>query len=350
MGLPGLDGSTKTDMQGKRVLLLWAAPEAVKAYRKAGAEVCCVVEHWEAAKATHHLYGRDNPVVYMPVMGYLQGAQCQQFDHVVVFDTSGDQVRDAACMRVTKFGGSVLYSETAEVRSKLPGFLLSSYPRCGTHMLVTALDQHPQLTCYGEVFNRDSQNGAHQFLTEQQVLEAFWPNRKTGFAAHAYLGRHRGGAPGMVSRGRCQHFWDVLPKELKIVSLRRHDLLARHVSHLEARATGQWNVYREERKKPVQPPVTVKLKRVFRDIEFVKRCWDAVDVAYPNRLVVWYEDLVNHWMRELARILAYLGASWEFSLPASRLLGSRPLGARVANYQELMEKVQSYGGAKAYKI
>lgn len=322
--------------RNKSCLLLGCSEELAESCRKDGAaEVLLVRENWQACNATHHLHSRITSFasVFMPIFGYLQSVPPGKWDLIVIDATAFDphtlgRYREIAYERV-RFGGEVVVLNEVGVQAgvatypRKPGFLISSYPRCGTHMLLTSLDSHPSLTVFGEVFNKDSDNGAHGFKTTPQVLEAFWRNPYCGIAAHAYLGRSRAGtqgAPGLGGQTPYPDFWQSLPRDTKVISLRRRDLRARHISHLRAKATGQWNAFRGEDVKNVS--VTVNEATLQRDEAFIKRCWGLVDTLYPDRLVVWYEDMCEHWEREQQRIQQYLGVSYVSVAPSSKKLAA----------------------------
>lgn len=318
------------DFRGKRVLLLETSREVAATLASYGAVAQHVSQSWRASQATHHLHKdfAGGASVYMPVAGYLQAASCGSYDSVLVgeeFSGSLSAATREAALRVLVFGGQLFLQINGGwelAATKEPGFLISSYPRCGTHMLLTALDRHSQLTTYGEVFNKDSDNGGHKLASAAAVLEAFWRTPRHGVAAHAYIGvSGSSGAPGMVSDGRFQDFWGALPLNLKVISLRRKDLQARHLSHRKAKRTRTWNSFGPAHQ-PEPAPVALPSNPLLleKDKKFVRRCWAHVDDLHPARLVVWYEDLCENWDREQRRIQEYLGVPYESVQPTSKKL------------------------------
>lgn len=228
--------------------------------------------------------------------------------------------------------------------TKKPGFLVSSYPRCGTHMVITSLSQHSQLETYGEVFNPDSQNGTHRYPDPRQVMEAFWTAENIGVAAHAYIGQRGGVHRYMAPQRWYNDFWDHLPRDLKLISVRRRDLFARFVSHAKAKSTDVWNRYGEDkRKNAVQ--IDIDVNQLLKDAAFVKKCWANVDRLYPNALVVYYEDLCSDWETTQQRIQAYLGVDYEELAPSSNKIG-RSLQEDVKNYKHVVSVVERRGGMK----
>lgn len=226
------------------------------------------------------------------------------------------------------------------VWDKEPGFLIASYPRCGTHMLRTALGKHPDVTCYTEVFNPTVADGSHRLPTARHVTETFWTRPLDGIIGHAYIGVS-GGVAGMTSPRVYQHLWAELPRDLKVISMRRRDLLARHVSHLKAKQTTIWN---RENGKPGtnNHAVTVNVNKLYEDALFVKKCWQLIDNRYPGRLVVFYEDLLTNFQRELDRVQRYLNLLPIECTPDTHKLG-RTLQQDISNYDEVMEGIKHHG-------
>jgi len=70
-------------------------------------------------------------------------------------------------------------------------FVIQSQPRCGTHLLRTAMHSRGDVVCFGEVFNPYSHE--HGFPVEHptvaEVLDHCQAQSKvTGFVAHAFVG------------------------------------------------------------------------------------------------------------------------------------------------------------------
>jgi len=286
----------------------------------------------------------------MKPLGYLRGIGPGRYDHIIGWRAPSSQVTaDLICQgrRGLKFGGSMLLDtgEGIKIEEKLAGWMIGSYPRCGTHMLVTALASHPELDCFGEVFNPDSQNGTHCFPDPRQVLEGFWINPRVGFAAHTYIGRRGGVQSYMAPQRWYNDFWDHLPRGIRMIQLRRRNLLRRFVSHRKSKKTGVWNRYGDDNK-PLARQVTLDVNDVLKDAEFAKKCWKATSDRYPNSLVIFYEDLCDHWEREMKKIQEYLGVTPHEGLkPTSNKL-ARSLREDVANFDHVAEVLRKRGAGK----
>lgn len=327
-------------------LLINPTLDQVDYHVRAGGIVKAVIEDWEAFQATHHRHGKNNPIVFMPVLGYLRGVNCQRFDQIVVPNMEFlNGVNVEYLRRALKFNGELKVATSGSTAlTKQPGWMISSYPRCGTHMVVTSLSQHPQLTTYGEVFNVDSQNGTHRYPDPRQVLEGFWLDTNIGFAAHAYIGQRGGVHRFMAPQRWYNDFWEHLPRRIKLISVRRRSLFARFVSHVKAKNTDVWNRYGDDKQKNAVQ-VEIDVNSLLKDAAFVKKCWSEVDRLYPERLVVYYEDLCEHWEREQRRMQEYLGVDYHELAPSSNKIG-RSLKEDVKNYDHVVSVVERRGGMK----
>lgn len=213
---------------------------------------------------------------------------------------------------------------------KRPGWLLLSSPRCGTHMVYRALNQHSALRCLGEAFCPTHEAGRHMLTDVQAVLELAWPTPDHGVAAHAYI--------GMVSGPFRAHpvftdLWERLPRKLRVVRLQRRNLLARHVSHLAARQSGRF-----EGGSP--PAVSVRERELLQDITATREAWRRAAARFPDSIVVHYEDLLTDWGAEMARIQTHLDAAAEDLPQVTEKTGGALLRDRVENFVELRHRLR----------
>lgn len=63
-------------------LLLNPTPAQVDQYAGQG-KLKAIIENWDAFQATHHKHGKNNPICFMSVQGYLRGVNLQRFDRIV---------------------------------------------------------------------------------------------------------------------------------------------------------------------------------------------------------------------------------------------------------------------------
>ena len=303
-------------------------------------------------------------VINTPSMGYLAGVAPQSFDHIIVFDMVLDWAAVEVMMRTLKFGGKLLNvgcnltdsradqefeinttigDRKLLVREKEAGFMIISHPRSGTHLARTALNSHPDLNVYAEVFHPACYAGHHGLPRTRDVLEAYLRYVDVGFAVHAYYGIP-GGVPGYVGgrKHKYNDFWQWAPPGIRVIAMRRRNLLARFVSHTRSNKTQLWNSF-DPGFVSKKAPVTINTNKLYADADYVRKVSDHVDAFYPEALVVYYEDLVDNFQYESARMQEYLGVDYEELTPTSQKIG-KSLKTDIANYDEVMTYIKRHGG------
>ncbi len=243
-------------------------------------------------------------------------------------------------------------------------FVLVSYLRSGTHMLRTALESHPAVFCQTEVFNPDNPILPYALDTPVDVIlreHVFrsHPPRIThaGFVLHAYHPQALASRPGQRANPLWACVWEHLAAlpGLRVLHLKRHNLLRRHVSHLLARRSRFWHSWRAESVARVthldapphpdsvewrpgeRPALEVDALAFERDVAEVLAWRQRADEALAAcpRLDVGYEDLCADWESATARVQEFLGLPRAALRPAVNKLDERPLREAVSNYDEL---------------
>lgn len=217
-------------------------------------------------------------------------------------------------------------------------WFISSYPRCGTHMLVTALDSHPELQCHGEIFNPRTQPGSHGLRKTAGVLEKFW-QPGCGFAAHAYIGRRPKQITETAPRGVFQDFWSHIPPGTRVISLRRRNHLRRYVSHCQAKLRKVWN---SETKPVGSTSCVISHKKLLASVAFAETCWKQCLQQFPDALVVYYEDLCDNWGSVTQELQQYLEVAPHALRPSTQKLGGE-LRDTIANFDELTKQLKRSG-------
>lgn len=191
------------------------------------------------------------------------------------------------------------------------GWMIASYPRCGTHMLVTALDTHTELRCNAEVFNPAAVCGSHRMETVQQVLENSWPTGNTGFAVHTSIDRTTTSLSMPNTMFGYANFWKLVPNYTPTILVRRRNLLARYVSQLVAMSTGVWNKTDANNHEEVFASVYVDIKEFEQDMRYVKGCWDNAAAHFRYALAVDYEDMVTDFAAVSRQVQDFLRVTYE---------------------------------------
>jgi len=214
-------------------------------------------------------------------------------------------------------------------------FVIESFPRCGTHMLRTALDRHPQIRCAGEIFNRDAADCEARTAEEvEEVLSGrLCPGPDvSGFCVHriplsesAFPWRHNSPLDWFRLARRLHE------QSIRVIALDRRNLLRRHVSHLVASKTRRWQFYGPA---SLPTPVRVVPEDLEADVDWYRLLWQQARSLVPAVLMIAYESLVADWEHQIGRIQDYLGVK-RVPVRSRTIKPNWPLREIVENHDDL---------------
>lgn len=206
-------------------------------------------------------------------------------------------------------------------------FLILSSPRSGTHLLRSALAQHPAIVALTEMFNPDWTRGApfnqdtpDEVILREHIFRDYPPGvRAVGFALHR-SGARFGNWPGLWARLESD-------SDLRVISLSRLNLLRRYLS---------WRTMREPKSHPPEPKrmTAEELREEFLRQETLVAAFDQRFASHPL-LRVNYEELDQHPDATLARAQQFLGVEPLPLAPTTARNPLRPLSERIAGFDEL---------------
>ncbi len=208
-------------------------------------------------------------------------------------------------------------------------FIILSSPRSGTHMMRTALKNHPNIVAGTELFNpdflKDKDFDAHtpeRIILSQNIFRDYPPKVKTvGFIIH------RSGTPF----GDWPNLWNMLreDKSIYILSLRRRNLLRRYLSYQVMKT------FRGAHPQPLHFDPEV----LESDFKYQQKEVDLVDQQFANHPLkkVYYEDLCEDYHRTVKSIQIFLGVKPQKLWPDKKGKPKRKLSEAIANYKALKE-------------
>ena len=231
-------------------------------------------------------------------------------------------------------------------------------------MLRSALESHPNIVCQTEVFNSDNPKLPYPLNTPTETILNEWvfknfdvEVKRVGFVLQSYHPWGLAAFPGIRENPQWRNIWPLLGQMtgLRVIHLKRRNLLARHVSHLQARASGRWHNWHGQRvnnvthlegvpasgttqaPSEIKRPISLDAERLRIDFEDIEqsRARAESDLAMHPVLEVYYEDLCQHFDRECARVLEFLDCRAGALAPATFKLEQTSLSERIANYAEL---------------
>jgi hypothetical protein len=228
-------------------------------------------------------------------------------------------------------------------------FLIQSLPRCGTHLLRTLLESHPQITCFGEVFNPESVEHGFPVNLPSVTDVIDYCNSKdnpTGFVAHAYVGLNKeeksfGFGHGFLQRPDVKAaagLWQCIPSDAAVITLRRENLLARYVSHLVARSRKTWICYQEQ-KVPEVTKIRINCREMLDDFNMISKLTTIAEKRFPHALFISYEELALLSSDVLIRIQNHLGVEVHALKPRTLKVG-KPLKETIVNYKDVQKALR----------
>ena len=199
-------------------------------------------------------------------------------------------------------------------------FAVQSYYRSGTHMLKSALNQHHDIQCFGEVFNSDCPDFVR---SAEEILQRMRKSKiQIGFVEHAVR----------------KDLWLDIKKAKKnekiiIINLFRRNLFERYISQQIAKKTTQWGtgdpgyILRTD-------PWEGNPRDAQRDFEKVLSTREKARKRFPQAPWFAYEDLVKNTREILRRIQRRLGVTTK-NLKPTTIKQGKPLRNEIKNYGEV---------------
>lgn len=213
-------------------------------------------------------------------------------------------------------------------------FVIRTFPRCGTHMVRTALNRHPELFCHDEIFNPDTEPAAdiERRGPEGQVRH-YLNSQNTGCVIHAYAFSERFEGAEIQKAA-----WDYIADnqdKYSIIVLNRKDWVRRMASVALARQTKRWHRWRSQSNG--KATATVKIHPEFAEWHFQAQAASLADTEarFPTAPLYWYEDLVDNWTGKIAEIQQILDVKPMAMQPKMLKQDKRPINKIVRNYTAL---------------
>jgi LPS sulfotransferase NodH len=239
-------------------------------------------------------------------------------------------------------------------------FIISCAARSGSTMLMFLLGSHPEIICHGEPYDHADKvghlDGRYRRLRSPAVEASLWlyltqypvaflydvlfdhqDRRIAGFKykideAFGATRPHRQDLQRSIARDT----------DIKIISLKRRDLLAQFISHEVSRRTGVHLVVKEPM--PTVEPFSVSPRQVLDYFTETQRRHKRADEAYRNhrQIQVYYEDLVQQDGASRSAVLDFLGVSpAPMTTPSKRIVTD---GYRLLeNRDEVVRALRSNG-------
>lgn len=217
-------------------------------------------------------------------------------------------------------------------------FVILTYGRTGSEVLVDLLNKHPDITCKSELLN-DMFGTKHFPLTYIEGRARWGWSKAWGFKLKGqHLVEHI--AAGKQEADPATFIRRLHDRGWKIIHLTRKNVIQQAISIMIGEATGKWHTKQSER-----PPEThldyTELMNVVEKIETSLE-WEERMLQQFSHFTLSYEDDLAAPERQTestARIFSFLGLSPRNVQTDFKRTGSSNLSKYLSNYSEIRDKL-----------
>ena len=290
------------------------------------------------------------------------------------------------------------HNDTATAGSASPAitrytrFVLLSAARTGSNMLAALLNDSPEITCFRELFNQPAgfiEYGVDGYDPYNESDRTLRDSDFESFLQQRVFGEHPSGIRAVGFKMPYEHFFwfpemqDWLAQEsgIRILHLRRRNLLRQFASLRVAQSTGGWveeqpfslagalrlqfvakavrhplkaatalqRLVLPRLRPPEQPawkaqrePVTLPIEECRYYFEWAAATASKYDELFQEHAchTVTYEDIVQQRGKTLSEVQTFLDVKPRRLIPATRRQNPEPLSELIANYEELRDAFQ----------
>ena len=229
-------------------------------------------------------------------------------------------------------------------QDKYQKFIILGRSRVGSNLLISYLNSHPSVYAHGELFGNTTPSGLVEFRwnkPEEYLYKYGYRNyssriKAVGFKIFYYH----------PVKGEPKKIWDILKNidGLKVIHLKRRNILSTHVSKEIAGKTDKWTTTGNT--VPVnERTICLSPEDCLKAFEETRQWENHFNDFFNNNnggrnYDVYYEDLITNTDDELKKILHFLNQD-EYELKTSlKKQNPEPLNKLISNYDELKNHFQ----------
>jgi LPS sulfotransferase NodH len=236
-------------------------------------------------------------------------------------------------------------------------FVIFGIQRTGTTLLMSLLDQHPDVVCVGELFQyrtEDVQYGVRRFRAyvhdspRRRVLDLI---RFRGIV-HDYLDTvyplfDTSAAGFKIMLDQIRRYQSVLTyftqHQFKIIHVTRSNILRTHISRLRARQSGIYHSAQPIAGPKIRVPVTPLIQDLsLLEADNAKLTTLVSELGLPCHSTTYAKLHGEQWSSEKEKILSFLGVDPAAELrPTSVKLTPDELESVLANYDEIVRVLEN---------
>lgn len=255
-----------------------------------------------------------------------------------------------------------LFPEKLEPNHNCSPFILLTRSRTGSNYLLGLLNSHTEIITYGEIFSQYNyikwdrrgypkrgkmvsmmQENPINFL--ERIIFRTYERRVSavGFKLFYYHAQNK----------KWQDIWHYFKarKDIKIIHLKRKNILKTHLSKERAMRTGQWVKTNRPKYNSVLFPnfkrndyaISLdyeKCLRVFIETRQMENYYYSFFSDHKT-ITVTYENLVIDYEKEIKRIQNFLGVNYEILRASTRKQSEQSLSSAISNYFDLKKRLKN---------
>lgn len=226
-------------------------------------------------------------------------------------------------------------------------FIILTTGRSGSNLLIQRCESHPNIACFGEIFNGHGIQWNRIAGSDSRDLRDFrdvdpyaflnsyiWQNFPRTTCSVGFKLLH---AQYFLHASKLRPIFLSIP-ELQIIFLKRENSLRVLLAIKRAKLTGVHHITHPE-ERPLVPPITLSPKECldhFRRTIASETLLEHTFGAHPA-LKLTYEKLVSHPSTENRRICDFLGVDKRPLINRSIRIAPAPLRDQIANFDELRD-------------
>lgn len=248
--------------------------------------------------------------------------------------------------------------KTINGHSNYTKFVILGRGRVGSNLLRSLLNNHSQITTFGEVF-RDTgmTDWDHMEYFHSQKTLYLLQNDPAKFIRTCLFGRY----PGYIAAVGFKIFYYHVPdtniwpylkgqKDIKIIHLKRKNMLKTYFSLKKAELTNIWVNTSEANSD--NSSIFLKYEDCLKYFVETQNWQNKCDALFSNhnKIDIVYEELVSDFQTQMKDIQQFLGVDYEFVTPATSKQSKLPLNESISNYYELKEKFKATPWAEFFKL
>ncbi len=228
-------------------------------------------------------------------------------------------------------------------RSPETKFVILGYPRTGSNLLMTTLNKHPNVFCYGEIFNnREVRDWDIPYVFRSPFELKKKDENPVEYARKKIFGEYPVDVKAVgfklfyhhARKEREEEVWEFLKndKRIKIIHIVRKDLLRAFVSHALAKETGKF-VNKSGGKSGVRK-ITLDLNECENYFEKTTKNIREFDRFFSEHSVlkIFYENLSGDFDKTISEIEEFLGLEKMKLSAGTKKQGAYSLSEVVTNY------------------